>query len=642
MAIFTSVVARSCTVSLGAFAGLGRGAAWRAAGLAALALTLAVLPAAAWAYAPAKQVDLRVLLLSADGSEPTFAAWSAALSREGVPFDAVIADQTAPITADSLQHSGTHGRYQAVVLATGGLLQCTVFTCTSALDIDEWLALNAYQQSFGVRRVTAYAYPTPEYGLNYPFGAADISNTEGHLTAAGEAEFGYLRGPVPIDVGTWGYYATPVTPAAGAASPFTTLVAGPVDSAGTPSALVGVYARPDGFEELVMTYAANPTQLQSLVLGHGLVGWVTQGVRLGFHRNYYTLHVDDIFVADDRWDVIDNVTYEDDGATNPLIRMVPSDVERALAWQAATGLQLDMVFNGAGSADAIAANGTDPLTTSLLAHRKEFNWINHTWSHLNLDAVTAEEIEAEIRKNLKWAKAHKIQVDGRELVTGEHSGLDNPAMAVALSKTKMRWVAADNSKQPNPYAIGTAMTIPRHPSNLYYNVGTFEEQLDEYNYIYYDNCTNTATTTCFWQPATWATYVDNEARIMLQHLLGNDPRPHYIHQCNLAEDGTMYPVVNEMLARYQRYVTAPIEQPTFTAIGELMARFDAWLDASGGYTPGLTAAYHQDGVIYLAGAASLEVPVTGTVLGERYGGERSGWIKLRRGRTVSLAIDNGR
>ena len=85
-------------------------------------------------------------------------------------------------------------------------------------------------------------------------------------------------------------------------------------------------------------------------------------------------------------------------------------------------------------------------------------------------------------------------------MTGEHSGLHNAAMPAAINQTGIRWIAADNSREPAPYAIGQATTVPRYPSNVYYNVGTMAEQLDEYNYIYLPplggKCVNSTTNTC--------------------------------------------------------------------------------------------------------------------------------------------------
>jgi len=526
------------------------------------------------------------------------------------------------------------GKYQAVVLATGDLVYCDAGGCYSALDATEWGVLNSYQAKFGVRRVTAYAWPNPAYGLNYPFQSGDISGATGTLTAAGATAMPYLVGTVPYDVGTWGYYAEPLPVAAGAVNPFTTLVAGPVGPGGTAASVAGVYARPDGFEELVITASSNAYQSHHLLPIHGFISWATRGIQLGHLRYYFTMHIDDIFLPDDRWDMVANFTYEDDGLTNPLIRMVPSDVDRLMAWQNSTGIKLDMVYNGSGSDEAVAANGSDPLTTKFLANKSKFYWINHTYAHHNLDTFTAAQIADEIKKNFSWASAKKIAVNKTELVTGEHSGLGNPELPVALAGTQVKWLASDNSKQPTPYTIGQATTIPRHPSNLYYNVGTVAEQLDEYNYIYFENCTNTAVTTCFSAPATWAQYTESEAAIMFRHVLTNDPRPHYIHQANLAEDGTAYPVLDTLVARFKQYVKAPIVQPYFRDAGKQLGRQSAWATAM----PGMASAYYQGGYIYLKSPVGVYAPVTGTTTGTLYGGQRSAWVWLAANTTKTLAV----
>ena len=42
-------------------------------------------------------------------------------------------------------------------------------------------------------------------------------------------------------------------------------------------------------------------------------------------------------------------------------------------------------------------------------------------------------------------------------------------------------------------------------------------------------------TTCRETKATWAQYVASENAVMFRHVVDNDPRPHYIHQSNLAD-----------------------------------------------------------------------------------------------------------
>src|SRR5262249_58365803 len=117
--------------------------------------------------------------------------------------------------------------------------------------------------------------------------------------------------------------------------------------------------------------------------------------------------------------------------------------------------------------------------------------------------------------------------DPAETVTGEHSGLLSPGLPAALTQTGIRWIASDASRSFEQTTLGPALTVPRYPTNVYYNVGKMAEQLDEYNYVYFEHCTASATNTCLTHPATWAEYVRSEASIMLRHVLANDPRPHY-------------------------------------------------------------------------------------------------------------------
>src|SRR5262249_39119543 len=116
---------------------------------------------------------------------------------------------------------------------------------------------------------------------------------------------------------------------------------------------------------------------------------------------------------------------------------------------------------------------------------------------------------------------------------------------------------------------GAARAVPRYPSNVYYNVSRQGQQLDEYNWIYVDpafggGCVPiTGVTTCRTAPATWGEYVASETRVMFGHLTGNDPRPHFFHQSNLADynpalpdtdpnqGGILYPVIDALVGRYE-------------------------------------------------------------------------------------------
>jgi hypothetical protein len=383
--------------------------------------------------APGQTVDLKVLLISADGSEPGFGAWKAELEREGVPYDTLVAyngqTKAATLTDARLADYGTgHGRYQAVILASGDLGHTVTnpdktTSYLSAFTDAEWATLTRYEQTFAIRQLSDYTAPSPAHGLN-TVGGATQDGVVGTLTAAGKAAFPYLKGPVaiadddPAVAETFGYRATPVS-----GDNWQTLLAGP---GGT--AFLGIYTHPDGGrEEMVMTVASNQFQNHNQLLRHGMLDWVTRGVFLGYQRNYLEVQVDDLFLGDDAWDPATHTTNYDPAAAS---RMTPADVDQALAWSKAHGLRLDFAFNGGGSElyKGQAGVATDPLAAKFAqpAVNSAFGFINHTYEHPNLDCSTTPYIARQISTNLSWAQSHGVPVTSpAELVTGEHSGLAN-------------------------------------------------------------------------------------------------------------------------------------------------------------------------------------------------------------------------
>ncbi len=134
-----------------------------------------------------------------------------------------------------------------------------------------------------------------------------------------------------------------------------------------------------------MTVASNQFQNHNQLLRHGMLNWVTRGVYLGYERNYLELDVDDIFLPDDKWDPVANVT---DYSPEAAIRMTPADVDNAVAWQRQTGLRAEH-----GLQHGRHRGVRRPATTCsrrCRANKNEFRWINHTLQHPNLDCTHGE------------------------------------------------------------------------------------------------------------------------------------------------------------------------------------------------------------------------------------------------------------
>ena len=443
--------------------------------LTTLLITGWCLPGSATA-APLPRIGLKVLLIGTSATEPDFVAWQAALQREGVPFDTVVGASHTPITAATLTGTtladGTQvGIYQAVIMSIAGDTDCSANPCVSDLSAAESAALETYEQQFEVRQITGDAYPGTTNGMNTPTVSGALDGVQGSLTADGQKVFASLNGPVPMDTGTFGYEATPLTatstPALPAGASFDTLVSGPNNSS-----LVGIYTHADGVQEMVQTFNQNQYQLQSELLRHGALNWATRGVYFGDQRNYLETHVDDNFLSDDSWNT---TTHSTDYDPTTALREVPADVTTAANWSAANKFRIDMLFNGGGSVAVAAGNSlvgsgdggsggtgitgttggtatnTDPLLAAFQADKNDFGWISHTWDHPNIDegCATQNYIEAELNQNTNWGALAASPTSGdpstgglgltestdptdaygnenpNVVITGEHSGLAN-------------------------------------------------------------------------------------------------------------------------------------------------------------------------------------------------------------------------
>ncbi|MDC0772077.1 hypothetical protein [Streptomyces sp. HD] len=648
-----------------------------------LTLGLAAAPGAAAAGQP--RIDLRVLVVD-DGGSPVRGI-AAQLKSTGIPYTTVdLTDAGRPTLTEAFLSDTVNGRprarYQGVVLPDEA-----PFGAGSA----EQTALETYERTYGIPQVDAYTWAHPGVGLDHTSEGGWAGSLDGRtaaVTDAGRAGyFGYLDGALTFEDNdpsvqeSYGYVARPRTG-------FTSYVDLPVPDGSGRGSLIGEYHH-DGRRELVVTFAHNHHQQQFRVLARGIVEWLTQGVHLGRARNYFAVHVDDVLAPDSRWDTARNCTPGDfgcvgvDGGGTAPIRMTAADAGYAAQWQREHSFTLDLVYNAGSGERWKSENGnTDALAGQLLADKARYRWINHTYTHpflgcaqdtstvpwscaRNADGSTRymsrADISAEIRNNHDWGLARGLPLDRTELVTGEHSGLrtlpqqpdDNPDLAGALADNGVRWLASDNSREPEQRSVGAALTVPRYPMNVYYNAGTEEEMADEYNWIHTSaadggsgGCENGPSSTCLAAPLDAATgyrsyIVPLEARTALGHVVSGDPRPHYAHQSNLAEDRTLYPVLDEVLADYRALFAdnTPVENLGQRAIGTELQRRAAWRTA---LASGKVTAYRIGTTVTITAPPGTQTPVTTpegtkkqlligtTAFGTPYAGQRSAWTTPER------------
>jgi hypothetical protein len=181
--------------------------------------------------------------------------------------------------------------------------------------------------------------------------------------------------------------------------------------------------------------------------------------------------------------------------------------------------------------------------------------------------------------------------------------------------------ATDASRQPTQYARDRGHdarreSAPRYPSNIYYNASNWPDEINEYNTLYVAPGVSLgnppvrprpATAPPLGHhlppaPATEATILASESRIMLSHVLANNPRVGYAHQTDLigpAANGSDYgytilSLINDMLSQYNTWTNTPLIQMTDTTEAQVLGLQSAWSSA---LTSGKVTASEVGGII---------------------------------------------
>ncbi len=585
-------------------------------------------------------MTMRVLVISADGTEPSFGATMATLEQLGIPAQAYIVRHEGPLTPEKLVQGAT-ARYYTIVLATSTLSYWNGAAHVSAFGPSDWETLAKFESRFHIRQVTMYTYPGAEFGFQPPSNGGMLAKS-GHLTPEGRRIFSYLNPQADIPIrGAWLYLAR-------ATSDAVPLLVTPDGDA---LAVVKTYG--DGRENLAFAMDGNAVLLHTRLLAAGAIAWATRGLYLGERRVYLNAQVDDLFFDDDRYG-------------GPPYRMAASDLEDTVAWQRAirtrpltAAFRLAMAFNGEGSEHRFVNRGQtlneddtlpepteDALTNAVVVSEDAFEWISHTYGHTNLDAITEQQAAWELRQN------HRAAVDlsftrysRKNLVTPDISGLNNPAAMLAAARHGVRYVVSDWSRSDQRARFNTGvrnphdprvLEIPRYPTNIFYNVTEPGELLEEFAAVHPDFC-RVFGDRC---PLTYQGLLDFESDILLGYLFTYDINPLMFHQSNLRQYASgrtlLADFIAAVVAKYEALSVLPIRTLTMGEIGRAMER---------------RAAYNQAGVVGIlvpgerititTTSGRAVVPVTGVHVGtavDRYGAEETSYVTVQRGESMVIPL----
>lgn len=572
----------------------------------------------------ARILDMNVLVVTNGKTEAAFPAITQALDYMGTPYTILDYTTTNNAIPTGYLSNGCHGFFQGVIFAIGN----NIYSISNVGD------LYSYESQFHVRQVNWYIYPGSDFGLDW-VGTVPASSTpyNFHYTADGASVFPYANAANPVGIVNAYIYQASISNVPQPATPLLT------DNSG--NVLGAMYNTPFAYQYLSLTFDSNQYLTHDLVLSYGLVKWVTQGIFLGQRHTYLTPQVDDYFIDDSEWTPGLPCNTNPDG-TGTHIRIAAADLAPLINWQTAkqsdpltANFVLSMAFNGQGTDPTVYPN--DDLTAATQANQSSFNWINHTYSHRNLDNVDYTTAASEIAQNNAVAtQLGFTNFKTLNMVTPDISGLNNPNFLQAAADSGIQYLVTDTSRQgednptPNTGIVNqfqpSIFEIPRHPNNLFFNVATPDDWTAEYDCIYpqlgYD----------------YPHILDNISDSFVANMLKGDIDPQMFHQPNLYAYDQTHSLLGDLMdmtfTKYSNLVTFPVLSLPEDAIGAEMINRSQYNLAS------VTASYIPHQRIMITAAQAATVPVTGlnTAGAEMYGGETISHVPLLGGQTVTLPL----
>jgi peptidoglycan/xylan/chitin deacetylase (PgdA/CDA1 family) len=399
-----------------------------------------------------------------------------------------------------------------------------------------------------------------------------------------------------------------------------------VDDAGAVYAATRTY--PDGREALALTFSQSPTSLPSLQLAYGVVSWVTRGLFVGERHVYVAPQIDDFFLA---------------SAIYPMAgtyRITADDLQAFTNWQAARQAEpLTAQFRAAFAFNAFGAKppGRDGLTDKALALGPTFAWINHTWDHAEMDAMSYADAFSELSQNNQYGVGSGLgRFSPENLVTPSMTGLRNAEVMRAAYDVGIRQVISDGSAPCQDNPSPNAGLLQRAGAHAAADPAARDRALLQR--LATVRMGRGVRDAALGERDHGRGIVDHESTEQLRFLLRGESDPWMFHQANLRDLGggrsllTMY--LDAVLAKYAARATFPIVSPTMDELAQKMKARMAF-DAAG-----VTASIEPGGKLTVQVAHAATIPVTGlcTPTAEAYAGQQISYLQLADGQSVTLSL----
>ncbi|KXS13981.1 hypothetical protein M427DRAFT_70895 [Gonapodya prolifera JEL478] len=563
---------------------------WRPRVLAAAFFFAAAFIAAARAQATFTVTNRILLLTTAGGGEDaplsTFSAYE-------LQYDLLVIPSTGFAGDLPLLDSNGKPKYSLIVLTSGQLQASVNGLWQSLLTTSQWAYLEAYERTYGVRRVTLNDTPLPSDGTivsnTVVFGTGDVQPVSFNATYAALA--GVKSTASISNSGLYHYPAAVYSPQpTNIASVVPVAYFAPSGTNYPAQTIAAVHVTYTDGREVMRWYTSfgwwSPC---SLLIDHVWLAWGTRGLLSGWRRTLFLAQVDDLFLTTEITPTATTATYN--------YRVSVADFNGIISWQndfnsrlpAGSAFKLEHAFNGNGilerngpdanwididteshvpvefikpagaaadvrwpatfstawSSSALAT--ADPLYSYLISGgiaAGNFFYTSHTFTHENFDNTSSSDIDKELKTNLKMAGAGFLNLVGTQwwsstsMVTPQISGLHNEFALTTLTANGITTIVGDNSRpaisdSTKPYDFWVTTTATSN-----YNGYTVIPRWPCHVYFF---CTQPNEIEYIYNilynqtlgMSTWSQILQREQDRVLLLLLGIRHDPTMFHQANL-------------------------------------------------------------------------------------------------------------
>ncbi|KAL4949817.1 hypothetical protein BDW69DRAFT_173556 [Aspergillus filifer] len=552
-----------------------------------------------------------ILIIARDDTQASVA--SSGLNGYGIPFTTLLVPQ-AGVELPTL-NTTSGGNFGGIVVAGEVSYDYGTDEWRSALTDDQWNQLYAYQLAYGVRMVQYDVYPGPNFGATAVGSGccADGVEQEIYFTNTEDFPTSGLKTGSGAGVSTQGLWHYPATISDTATTKgIAAFAAGGDITSETTAAVINNFS---GRQQMVFFIGFDTVWSQtSNYLQHAWITWITRGLHAGYRRINLNTQIDDMFLQTD--------IYQPAG---DIFRITTADMDGITSWlptirgklNAGSTYFVEIGHNGNGNVEAgVEASGENtcsggaieydsppdtalefqkPLGTgtnlwptsptefvwtntclnsdSLLIwfqnHLNEYAYISHTFTHLEQNNATYDDVSKEISFNQAWLQqtgftgANWFTSNGiiPPAITGLHNGdalrawSDNGITNCVGDNTRPALLNTQNAMWPYFTTVATdgfagIQVNPRWATRIYYN------------------CDSAACTTQEWIDTSagagdFQDLLATERSETLRHLFGLHRDPYMFHQANLRNVGTDPITVNGESAQisiFQAWVETIVQE----------------------------------------------------------------------------------